>query len=192
MVTDIPVVGQTTTAGVGAVATGSLTISNGNLLPSGFFPFGVTVGQNVASDGIANGTINIANGSILLGNAASNPNLFIGMASGGATKSGSATGAVTAQAIDTSVNALRSVLIGRADNGGTANGTLSLTQGSGTLRVTDSFLVGSLSSQSGGSAIGVANLAGTQVDKVGASFGLFEIGSVDASQCREQVICPEE
>ena len=104
----------------------------------------------------------------LLGNAASNPNLFIGMASGGATKSGSATGAVTAQAIDTSVNALRSVLIGRADNGGTANGTLSLTQGSGTLRVTDSFLVGSLSSQSGGSAIGVANLAGTQVDKVGA------------------------
>ncbi|MBK7324730.1 MAG: PEP-CTERM sorting domain-containing protein [Propionivibrio sp.] len=182
VVTDIPVVGQTTTAGVGAVATGSLTISNGNLLPSGFFPFGVTVGQNVASDGIANGTINIANGSILLGNAASNPNLFIGMASGGATKSGSATGAVTAQAIDTSVNALRSVLIGRADNGGTANGTLSLTQGSGTLRVTDSFLVGSLSSQAGGSAIGVANLAGTQVDKVGASFGLFEIGSVDASQ----------
>ena len=182
VVTDIPVVGQTTTAGVGAVATGSLTISNGNLLPSGFFPFGVTVGQNVASDGIANGTINIANGSILLGNAASNPNLFIGMASGGAAKSGSATGAVTAQAIDTSVIALHFVLIGFGQDGGTANGTLSLTQGGGTLRVTDSFLVGSLRAQAGGSAIGVANLAGTQVDQVGASASTFEIGSVDASQ----------
>lgn len=170
-----PVVGQTVLAGGDAEATGRLSISNGDLLlsPGGFGPL---VGVNFQSDGTADGRIDIVNGSISLNDPlVTSANLQIGVANGGI-----ATGAVSALTIDTSVNALQSLQIGVALNSGQADGTLSLA--GGTLRVADGVVIGKSFAQAGGHAIGVANLAATQIEGPGLAGASFEVGSVNAGQ----------
>lgn len=151
-------------------AVGRVKISGGDLhLNAGNFE----VGRNFGGESSAEGHLEVS-GAITTSaplNAIFPPSVAIGLAD-----SGHALGAVTAGAIDTSINPVGDVSIGRVvgstPSAATASGELTI--GSGTLRSNGSVDIGSAVANGARVATGVAHLSGVQVS--GDGTGSFTVG----------------
>ncbi|TQF76595.1 PEP-CTERM sorting domain-containing protein [Elioraea sp. Yellowstone] len=130
-----------------SVATGTVAVQGDlNLISA------VQAGWALNGDSVATGTVSVPTGTIRT-QAATSPALGIGVGFGA-----TGTGMVTAAAVDTSAQALISLSLGVADDGGTGIGTLTL--GSGTLGLAGSAFIGVASGVDGTTAQGTLTLGG--------------------------------
>lgn len=131
-------------------ATGTVTVQNGDLALPTFQT--LTVGRAQGIGSTANGSVTVENGTMRATGGISP--WVIGGGFGG-----SGTGSVITKALDTSVHAPTTVLVGQAGQGGSATGTF--VAESGDLNVTGDVRIGLLDAANGGSATGTMQLADT-------------------------------
>lgn len=153
----------------GGDATGSLTVVNGDYFNRGS---NITVG-NTLDGGTADGTVVVQNGAFKTLDSVFNGTLNVGTSSGfGAVSGGDATGSFTAASTDTSLNEIRSVLIGQSATGGSVIGDANF--GTGTLNVLEDVRVGFTGLRLGnGSSDGSLVTEGTVA---GSGPGNFDVG----------------